>query len=80
VLVEELQAITQSITPSRAISAGKLVRGVGLTLEAVGCQIPIGGRALVQTLAGKVEAEVVGFANDITFLMPFESIKGIVPG
>ncbi len=79
-LVEQIQAITAQVHDSQAIAAGKLVRGVGLTLEAVGCTIPIGGRALVQTQHGRVEAEVVGFANNITYLMPTESIKGIVPG
>jgi flagellum-specific ATP synthase len=79
-LTDKIKEITQTILPNTVITAGKLVRGVGLTLEAVGCRIPIGGRALVQTIQGKVEAEVVGFADDVTFLMPFESIKGIVPG
>jgi flagellum-specific ATP synthase len=79
-LAEELKEINKTIYPSQSISAGKLVRGVGLTLEAIGCQIPVGGRAMVQTLQGRVEAEVVGFADKITYLMPTESIKGIVPG
>lgn len=79
-LAEKIKEINKTIHPSQSVSAGKLVRGVGLTLEAVGCQIPIGGRALVQTLQGRVEAEVVGFADKITYLMPTESIKGIVPG
>lgn len=79
-LAEEIKEINNTIYPSHAISAGKLVRGVGLTLEAIGCQIPVGGRVMVQTLQGRVEAEVVGFADKITYLMPTESIKGIVPG
>jgi flagellum-specific ATP synthase len=79
-LVDHIKQINADIKPANTVSAGRLVRGVGLTLEAVGCQIPIGGRALVQTLHGQVEAEVVGFANDVTYLMPSESIKGIVPG
>nr|WP_136249959.1 flagellar protein export ATPase FliI [Ningiella ruwaisensis] len=79
-LIESLSNIRASVNTPRPVASGKLVRGVGLTLEAVGCQIPIGGRCRVQTISGKVEAEVVGFANDTTFLMPTESIKGIVPG
>lgn len=79
-LAEKIKAINETVYTSQSVSAGKLVRGVGLTLEAVGCQIPVGGRALVQTLQGRVEAEVVGFAGEITYLMPTESIKGIVPG
>lgn len=79
-LADQIKEINKTVYPSKSISAGKLVRGVGLTLEAVGCQIPVGGRALVQTLQGRVEAEVVGFAGNVTYLMPTESIKGIVPG
>lgn len=79
-LAEQLKSIRSNIGLVMPVASGKLVRGVGLTLEAVGCQIPIGGRCRVQTISGKVEAEVVGFANELTFLMPNESIKGIVPG
>jgi flagellum-specific ATP synthase len=51
-----------------------------LTLEAVGCQLPVGSQCLVQTIDGQIEAEVVGFGDDITYLMPTEGVKGIVPG
>ena len=67
-LLQNIKEISASVSPSQTISAGKLVRGVGLTLEAIGCKIPIGGRALVQTQQGRVEAEVVGFADEITLL------------
>lgn len=79
-LVDHIQQIKRSVNPAMPVASGKLVRGVGLKLEAVGCQIPIGGRCRVQSMSGKVEAEVVGFANDLTYLMPSESIRGIVPG
>ncbi|WP_414830147.1 flagellar protein export ATPase FliI [Alteromonas sp. H39] len=62
------------------VAAGKLVRGIGLTLEAVGCQMPVGSQCLVQTIEGEIEAEVVGFGDDITYLMPTEAVRGIVPG
>jgi flagellum-specific ATP synthase len=35
---------------------------------------------LVQTIEGEIEAEVVGFGDDITYLMPTEAVRGIVPG
>jgi flagellum-specific ATP synthase len=79
-LADQIKEINKAVYHCKAINAGKLVRGVGLTLEAIGCQIAVGGRAMVQTMQGRVEAEVVGFANNITYLMPTESIKGIVPG
>jgi flagellum-specific ATP synthase len=31
-------------------------------------------------MEGEIEAEVVGFAENITYLMPTEAVKGIVPG
>ncbi len=59
---------------------GKLTRMVGLTLEAVGCQAPIGGRCMVATPEGSdIEAEVVGFAGDKLFLMPTGNLQGLVP-
>ncbi|MFS1460105.1 flagellar protein export ATPase FliI [Vibrio lentus] len=65
---------------SRPIASGKLVRVVGLTLEATGCKAPIGSLCLVETMPGQMEAEVVGFSGDNLFLMPSEQITGILPG
>lgn len=79
-LLERIKQAQTSISQAKVSSSGKLVRGVGLTLEAVGCHIPIGGRCLVETSDGEIEAEVVGFAGEITYLMPTESVRGIVPG
>lgn len=60
--------------------AGRLTRMVGLTLEAVGCRVPVGGRCLVDTYgSGQVEAEVVGFSGEKIFLMPVGEVQGIVP-
>ncbi|MDT0628255.1 flagellar protein export ATPase FliI [Alteromonas sp. W364] len=79
-MLDKIKQLQEQVPTPTPISSGKLVRGVGLTLEAVGCQVPVGGRCLVQTSAGEIEAEVVGFSGDITYLMPSESVKGIVPG
>ena len=59
---------------------GRLKRVVGLTLEAVGCQAQIGSRCRVADHDGaSVEAEVVGFAGERTFLMPIGELAGIAP-
>ncbi|MBK8162476.1 MAG: flagellar protein export ATPase FliI [Gammaproteobacteria bacterium] len=59
---------------------GKITRLVGLTLEAIGCQAAIGDRCLIDNPAGHpLEAEVVGFAGDKTFLMPSGEIRGLMP-
>ncbi|MGI9885927.1 flagellar protein export ATPase FliI [Vibrio chagasii] len=65
---------------SRPVASGKLVRVVGLTLEATGCKAPIGSLCLVETMSGQMEAEVVGFSGENLFLMPSEQITGILPG
>ncbi len=60
---------------------GTLNRMVGMTLEAVGCEAPVGARCLVDTADGKrIEAEVVGFSGDKLFLMPTQDVRGIKPG
>lgn len=62
-------------------SQGILSRVTGLTLEAEGLRLPLGGRALIHGERGEtVPAEVVGFQNDRTFLMPEEAAAGLVPG
>ena len=79
-LLSKLQQYQSNIPSPQPVASGKLVRGIGLTLEAVGCQLPVGSQCLVQTVDGQIEAEVVGFAEDVTYLMPTEAVKGIVPG
>lgn len=79
-LIDEFKDVRQSLAPFKVVRTGKLVRSVGLALESVGCHMPIGAKCLVNTSDGKVEAEVVGFADDITYLMPRHSTQGILPG
>lgn len=60
---------------------GRLTRVVGLTLEAVGCKEPIGSRVIVAVDSRhKVEAEVVGFEGNKSYLMSVGSTQGIAPG
>ena len=58
---------------------GKLKRMVGLTLETVGCQAPVGARCHVESSEGDMEAEVVGFSGERLYLMPTGDIKGLMP-
>ncbi len=68
-------------TPPRLVVEGKLSRMVGFTLEAVGCQAPVGAICRVLSPGGiDVEAEVVGFAGDRLFLMPVDAVGGLVQG
>jgi flagellum-specific ATP synthase len=57
---------------------GMLKRVTGLTLEAVGCQVRMGSRVSVLNAdGGAVEAEVVGFNGDRTYLMPIGDLRGV---
>lgn len=63
------------------VIVGRLTRVVGLTLEAVGCNVSLGGRCLVSHPSGRdIEAEVVGFDGPRIFLMPLYSVEGLQPG
>lgn len=60
---------------------GRLTRMVGLTLEAVGLNVSVGRQCrVIMSEGNEVEAEVVGFHNNITYLMPVQKIKGVQPG
>ncbi len=63
---------------------GRLLRMVGLTLEAQGLRTAVGSRCMVINAdthnAAEVEAEVMGFSGDKVFLMPVGSVEGIAPG
>ena len=59
---------------------GSLTRMVGLTLEASGCQAAVGDVCdLMNGDGSKVEAEVVGFADDKLYLMPTGEVHGLAP-
>ena len=66
--------------PPSLVVEGRLTRMVGLTLEAVGCQVAIGGQCMVRGADGSsIEAEAVGFSGDKTYLMPTGDIRGLMP-
>jgi len=79
-LCQRLKASAQFIKPQAIVVAGRLVRVVGLTLEAVGVKAHVGSQCLVETVHGELIAEIVGFSNDITYLMPEQSLTGVIPG
>ncbi|QDF67684.1 flagellar protein export ATPase FliI [Shewanella sp. SNU WT4] len=77
------QSLTQHLQqqhPFRAVASGQLVRVVGLTLEACGCRAPVGSLCSIETMAGELVAEVVGFDDDILYLMPVDELRGVLPG
>ena len=79
---EQVDREVETIRTPQPLPNGKIVRVVGLTLEAKGILAPLG--ALCRVECSKVgifiDAEVVGFQNDILYLMPFTDPAGIAPG
>lgn len=60
---------------------GRLLRMVGLTLEATGCKAPIGSHCTIRSHENHdIETEVVGFSGQKMFLMPIEPASGLQPG
>lgn len=62
------------------VPSGVLIRVVGLTLEARGCKATIGSLCSIESHYGDLIAEVIGFNDDIIYLMPVNEIRGVFPG
>jgi len=76
-----LMGLQGRVLPPRYQSEGQVKRVVGLALEARGLTAAIGDQCRVTTVHGEeVEAEVVGFAGEVTYLMPLAAVTGIGPG
>lgn len=61
--------------------SGRLVRVSGMLLESLGCRRMTGQRCLIEQADGSLlEAQVVGFNRDITYLMPFKKPMGLTAG
>lgn len=80
-LAARLDAITLDPGSGRGLMReGILRRAVGLTLEAIGCEAPLGSSCKVEVVdGGWVDAEVVGFAGERTYLMPSAELHGLLP-
>jgi len=80
-LAAQLGAWADGVCAPPLQEEGSLVRMIGIKLEAVGCQAPIGSRCLIITDAGgSIEAEVVGFSDGSLFLMPEGNVRGVKLG
>ena len=71
------QAILGVEGAAALIPEGRLRRMVGLTLEAEGCQAPVGDLYTIKSDRGSIDAEVVGFSDDRLFLMPTGRVQGL---
>ncbi|MCS7033934.1 MAG: FliI/YscN family ATPase [Phycisphaerae bacterium] len=52
----------------------------GLTIEAIDLALPVGSMCRIHTSVGPCAAEVIGFADDRTLLMPLSSPRGVTRG
>jgi flagellum-specific ATP synthase len=78
---ERLARRRQRAVGARTLTVeGRLRRVVGLTLEAEGCEAPLGARCMVTTSDGsELDTEVVGFADERLLLMPVTEMHGVLP-
>ncbi|XLZ71128.1 flagellar protein export ATPase FliI [Massilia sp. SR12] len=64
-----------------ATPTGRLVGASGLLLEAAGCKLHTGQRCQIETVDGVwLDAQVVGFREKLSFLMPFKKASGLTTG
>ena len=77
---QRLRSRKFSVPSHGVVREGVLKRVIGLTLEAVGCDAPLGAPCQIQVANGRwVDAEVVGFSGEKTFLMPSAELHGLLP-
>ncbi|MDH5764757.1 MAG: flagellar protein export ATPase FliI [Gammaproteobacteria bacterium] len=77
---ESLRQKLQLVKEPEPIVEGRLTRMVGLTLEAIGCQAAVGTSCdIVAPGDHHIEAEVVGFSGEKTYLMAMGDSRGLVP-
>ena len=75
-----LRSVELGVVPV-ATPTGRLVGASGLLLESVGCALHTGQRCQIETAAGEwIEAQVVGFREDVSYLMPFRATEGLSTG
>ncbi|OQS41524.1 flagellar protein export ATPase FliI [Chromobacterium haemolyticum] len=64
-----------------ATVSGRLVGASGLLLESVGCPLETGQRCVIETTGGGwLQAQVVGFKREVSYLMPFKKPVGLSTG
>jgi flagellum-specific ATP synthase len=77
----QLRELSAGVSSAALQEEGSLVRMIGIKLEAVGCQAPIGSRCKIITDEGSsIEAEVVGFSDGTLSLMPEGNLNGVKLG
>ncbi len=73
-------ALPVSLPVSAPNPRGKLSRLVGLSLEVRGIRLSLGDRVLIEATPAPVRAQVVGFRDDISIVIPMDDASGLTPG
>lgn len=79
-LQQRVHALTAGVRRPQPFCEGRLVRMVGMKLEAEGCNGAIGERCRVLSDSAVVDAEIVGFAEGRLVLMPEGEVSGLQLG
>jgi flagellum-specific ATP synthase len=79
-LQQRFDALAEGVTRPQPFCEGRLVRMVGMKLEAEGCNGAIGERCRVICDTARVDAEIVGFAEGRLVLMPEGDVSGLQLG
>ena len=79
-LTERLTSLAAGVSTPRPVREGRIVRMVGMKLEAEGCDGAIGERCRVTSEQATVDAEIVGFAEGRLVLMPEGEVLGLQLG
>jgi flagellum-specific ATP synthase len=78
---ERLESIANILKSPSNLPFGTVSRIVGMTIEAQGLMASLGSICVIQSKSGLViEAQVVGFKEDVILLMPFEGTQGLDSG
>jgi flagellum-specific ATP synthase len=79
-LSADLRQLAAAKLGNGRIREGVLKRVIGLTVEASGCELPVGSPCRIETVGGEwADAEVVGFSGERSFLMPSSELHGLLP-
>lgn len=74
------QAAAVAATTNLFELRGMVTEVAGLVVEATGPRVPVGSQVEIRVVGKIIPAQVVGFRNDRTLIMPFGETAGIAPG
>ncbi|MCQ8897517.1 flagellar protein export ATPase FliI [Limnobacter humi] len=70
----------QVVRTDQAVVSGRLMRVQGLVVQAAGLELAVGTLCHIHAGLQMLEAEVVGFSDGYTYLMPHGETAGLRPG